>query len=591
MTVVNLALLETVLGGYEPVASGLVEVTYWAGDAPYRGLAGAEVRFATTIKVRSGGEPVTMDLEPTRGLCCVRWEVQNLRTGAKVTRYTTIPDVPEIPFGKLEEVDKDTFEPSAEAQAAWEATLAEVQAAASVAVGAAESAGASAGAAGLSAAAADVSAGEAAGSASVAAEHGAAASDAAARAEATAATIPVVVRDEVTVQVAPLVDAAAGSASDAAGMATSAAESATQAGASSLAAGAARDEAVDAAERAEAVPAQVDTAMATLAADPDSDFSNQLTHAVGEKVQPVANDAVASAVTAQDIPGKVATATSAAVTDADIPALVGAQVVDQVAPKVVEAQEARTGAETARTGAEAARDLALAGQFAGAALGTANLNSIIAPGVYRQANSAPATVENNYPKVGARGVLIVTQNEGGAPIQRYVIRAGGAATTPDLSTRGEYIRAAYGGTWTPWRFIPTQRIDTTAGLAVYTWDDVNNRELLIYGDTGKRRVEHLFENGWTASLATVRRIGNVVEFAAYGLRGQEATGNGLFVLPTGFRDNATNAADLIVLREPLVTVNYTTGRISSTARGGSYAFRISLLTVDPWPTILPGSLG
>src|SRR5690606_9399910 len=171
------------LGGFGPVTSGKVRVTYWAGRAPYLGVVDEEVRFTSTISVDAAGGHASVDLVPTGGVCCVRWEITDARNRMLI-RHTTIPDAPVVAFGDLVDVDPTTFEPSDAGRAAWEATLAEVQAAVSaavdarvVAVGAAEAAGASAGAAGMSAAASAVSAGEAAGSASVAAEHEAAASD------------------------------------------------------------------------------------------------------------------------------------------------------------------------------------------------------------------------------------------------------------------------------------------------------------------------------------------------------------------------------------------------------------------------------
>ena len=73
----------------------------------------------------------------------------------------------------------------------------------------------------------------------------------------------------------------------------------------------ARDEAVAAKDAAEAVPAQVDTAMAAQASDPESEFSTVLTHTIAKEVQPVADAVVATAVAGEDIPGKVAIAIAA----------------------------------------------------------------------------------------------------------------------------------------------------------------------------------------------------------------------------------------------------------------------------------------
>lgn len=94
--------------------------------------------------------------------------------------------------------------------------------------------------------------------------------------------VPVAVADAVTVQVDPKVQQAED----------------------------ARAGAVSAAERAEAVPAQVDTAMADQVGT-GGEFDTKLSAAIGALVQPVADEVVDTAVTGQDIPGKVAIALAA----------------------------------------------------------------------------------------------------------------------------------------------------------------------------------------------------------------------------------------------------------------------------------------
>jgi len=82
------------------------------------------------------------------------------------------------------------------------------------------------------------------------------------------------------------------------------------------------------------------------------------------------------------------------------------------------AETARTGAESAKTGAEAARDVALAGQFAGASLGTVDLDTVTTPGVYRQNNQGNSTLARNYPAAGTLGVLTVIQESTEAWMQQ-----------------------------------------------------------------------------------------------------------------------------------------------------------------------------
>ena len=46
----------------------------------------------------------------------------------------------------------------------------------------------------------------------------------------------------------------------------------------------------------------------------------------------------------------------------------------------------------------------------------------------------------------------------------------------------------YDSATSKWKNVPSQRVDTTAGRAVYVWDNVNNREQLAFGDTGYRAL-------------------------------------------------------------------------------------------------------
>lgn len=195
-TIVNLSALEAILGGYGPVDSGFVSAQYWAGGRAYVSVVGDEVRLPSEIRVAIvDGETVPLTLEPTDGKCCARWEVRDIRTRHRLIRYTDIPDVAEIDFGDLTDVDPSTFEPSAAGQAAWDAAVAAAQAAVSgavtardIAVGSASAAVDAANAAVPAAASATISAGnaESAEAASIIAR--AAAEAAAVRAEAIPAT-------------------------------------------------------------------------------------------------------------------------------------------------------------------------------------------------------------------------------------------------------------------------------------------------------------------------------------------------------------------------------------------------------------------
>jgi len=234
-------------------------------------------------------------------------------------------------------------------------------------------------------------------------------------------------------------------------------------------------------------------------------------------------------------------------------------------------------------------------------LGSANLNDITLTGKYIQPVGGSALPERNYPAL-VRGVLDVT-TVNASPlylVQRFTPQSG---TT--LGVTGEWVRRcndlASQAPWSPWRFVPTQRVDTTAGRAIYTYDDINGREQRIYGDTGFRGISSLLQNGWVLGSAGglfIRRTDDLVTLIGYNLDGTAATSGGFLLtadLP-GFlpvsgghrflvsRDNGTNVAVIGVSNQTTGNVSTPTGFVV-----GSVAYwSISWQTAQAWPTALPG---
>lgn len=166
MTVVTLEALETAFGGPVEVSSGTVTAQYWAGTGPVTKIDGERVIFPREMRAKiTDGRPVDpLDLIPTRGVRCVRWEITTAQ-GTRVKFYTEIPDVVTIGIGDLQQVDPVTFEPTGDVVAAWEAVVAAVQADRERAEAASAEAVASAATAGVSATSAEGDASAAAGSA------------------------------------------------------------------------------------------------------------------------------------------------------------------------------------------------------------------------------------------------------------------------------------------------------------------------------------------------------------------------------------------------------------------------------------------
>ncbi|MBZ4486279.1 pyocin knob domain-containing protein [Microbacterium sp. cx-55] len=251
------------------------------------------------------------------------------------------------------------------------------------------------------------------------------------------------------------------------------------------------------------------------------------------------------------------------------------------------AQTAKTGADAARAAAEAARDLALAGQFLGANVAAAvDANTLTTPGVFRF-GSAVAAASTNLPVPRAGLLEVHNINGGGTPLQRF--------TEYGATQRGIYIRWASAGGWGAWRFIASQRVDQTAGRAIYTWDDLNNREQLIYGDTGWRDISADLINGWSGT-AQLRRVGALVELKFNGLDPSAQTSATALQLAAGFRPGGTNERPLLhtattpaTVYRMSITGGSSASSINAAANAGLLYGSGTFMTSDTWPTVLPGT--
>ncbi len=252
-------------------------------------------------------------------------------------------------------------------------------------------------------------------------------------------------------------------------------------------------------------------------------------------------------------------------------------------------ETARTGAETAKTAAEAARDASLAGQFAGASLGTADLDTVTTPGVYRQNNQGNSTLARNYPAAGTLGVLTVIQASTDSWMQQEYDPSGYAG-----QGRVVYRRVRAGGNWQPWRAFTAQRIDKTAGIAIYTWDDISGREQFIHGDTGRRNIAADALNGWNIQgQLNIRRVGYTVHLLFGYLNPSAATSDVIALLAPGFRPPANS--------EFFVRFGSGGGYVEAQNQGNLQAPRtlgivgpsaricLSYQTSEAWPTSLPGT--
>jgi hypothetical protein len=229
------------------------------------------------------------------------------------------------------------------------------------------------------------------------------------------------------------------------------------------------------------------------------------------------------------------------------------------------------------------------GDPGGIALGTdlpdANLNSYVTSGVYRQTNPLFATQLNNYPAMNtiAGGILTVHQRDPSSTVVLQMFQA----TSGSYDARVFWQRLRVSGTWTPWRTYASTRVDQTAGRAIYQWDEVNQREQLIYGDTGKRNISSSFPNAGNAGVLLSRQ-GNTTTLLFADYLDNTSGGNAVWtnVIPVGFRP-----ANWVYMPIPsgrtIVIQNggtITCGQHSGTVYQGSISWR----TDETWPTSLPG---
>lgn len=227
-------------------------------------------------------------------------------------------------------------------------------------------------------------------------------------------------------------------------------------------------------------------------------------------------------------------------------------------------------------------------------LNTTDLDLVTLPGVYYQQTTGTASVARHYPVANVTGILEVLRVPGTADVllQRFTPTSGSGGNV----SKGQYIRRALSGVWAGWQWMPSLRVDQTAGRAIYTWDDANNREQLIYGDTGWRELSTLLANSWTAGSVLIRRRGSMVHMKMLGLNPAPALNDNFLASATvqGFRN--PNGQGWHTYPRPDGSIGYIreqSGNFADVGRltgGGAVKYAsFTWMTDDPWPTVLPGT--
>ena len=171
------------------------------------------------------------------------------------------------------------------------------------------------------------------------------------------------------------------------------------------------------------------------------------------------------------------------------------------------------------------------------------------------------------------------------------------ATSQTLAGYGHLEVVSNGTNWLVLRGTYT---DESVGRRIFTWDTVNNRWQMTYGDTGVRTGGTSLGSGWSATWDLISRTGNIVTLNMILVKSGSVTVSNsevLTTLPAGFR--------------PQTSTYYITGQMSSVGRtdftltsAGALQFygsttgtissptayvQVSYRTNDAWPASLPGS--
>lgn len=234
------------------------------------------------------------------------------------------------------------------------------------------------------------------------------------------------------------------------------------------------------------------------------------------------------------------------------------------------------------------------GFVAGTDLSTIHLNTILVAGIYRQGNGVNCTTALGYPTSNnATGTLTVL-----TPLPNNVVQEWQYA----LGSQGRRVfwrryTTDSGANWSSWASYNSSRTDNTAGRAIYTWDESVGREQLIYGDTGIRRVETDFKNGWVANIASLRRNNNTVSLGIYNANPAAQTSATAYTLPLGFRPGSYGGNLGFPIRSASLAGDWmqvtTAGDVNLSTTNGivgsGYIVHFTFTTADAWPTVLPGT--
>lgn len=131
-------------------------------------------------------------------------------------------------------------------------------------------------------------------------------------------------------------------------------------------------------------------------------------------------------------------------------------------------------------------------------------------------------------------------------------------------------------------------IDQTAGRVVKVWDHLNNREQIIYGDSGLRDVSELLTVARSAGTLHLSRSTQVVTLTINGLK-PSATGSDIIaIMPSGFRPARTVFFQAEGVSAMGQVTQYGNTQLYDWVKDIPIFGTVTFITADPWPPTLPG---
>lgn len=150
-----------------------------------------------------------------------------------------------------------------------------------------------------------------------------------------------------------------------------------------------------------------------------------------------------------------------------------------------------------------------------------------------------------------------------------------------------------------WRMArPDAAVSNAVGRVVTVWDAVNNREQMIYGDTGVRNISSLLAER-IGGAVWLTRFGNTVSVVltdvliqTEGTRENPLEAQEMALLPSGFRPRTWShfSTSPHVANEPRGVLFKADGilRVYNPRPDVQLQGTFSFYTHEPWPTSLPG---